>query len=62
MDDKKCDDMLPIDPNSAEKLEKKLGFLAKCKKLAKDYSYVFIPIHLITSGIWFGMFYYTSKR
>lgn len=41
---------------------KKLGLFARFKKMAKDYWYVLIPVHVVTSGVWLGAFYYTSKR
>lgn len=28
----------------------------------KDYYYVLIPVHIVTSIAWFGGFYQTSKR
>lgn len=41
---------------------KKLGLFARFKKMAKDYWYVLIPVHVATSAVWLGAFYYTSKR
>lgn len=41
---------------------KKLGLFARFKKMAKDYWYVLIPVHVVTSGVWLGAFYYTSVR
>lgn len=40
----------------------KLGLFAKFKKMGKDYWYVLIPVHLVTSSVWLGAFYYTSTR
>jgi hypothetical protein len=40
--------------------EKPLGLVAKFKKMAKEYWYVLIPVHIITSCCWFGGFYYAS--
>lgn len=40
---------------------KKLGLVARFKKMAKEYWYVLIPVHCFTSCFWFGGFYYASK-
>ena len=62
-DDNKTADGSPADPNlMALEDGKKLGLFARFKKMAKDYWYVLIPVHVVTSGIWLGAFYYTSKR
>lgn len=42
--------------------DKKLGLFARFKKMAKEYWYVLIPVHLFTSAFWFGGFFYMSKR
>jgi len=39
---------------------KRLGLFARFKKMAKDYWYVLIPVHVATSCLWFAAFYYTS--
>ena len=41
---------------------KNLGLFARFKKMAKDYWYVLIPVHVTTSLAWLGAFYYTSTR
>lgn len=63
-----------VEKQKAEKLEKhevtidaleegkQLGLFARFKKMAKDYWYVFIPVHVTTSFCWLGAFYYTSTR
>ncbi|XP_055585901.1 protein FAM210A isoform X2 [Uranotaenia lowii] len=38
-----------------------LGLFARFKKMAKEYWYVLIPVHCLTSVFWFGGFYYASK-
>uniref|UniRef100_A0A336L7Q2 CSON005550 protein n=1 Tax=Culicoides sonorensis TaxID=179676 RepID=A0A336L7Q2_CULSO len=38
-----------------------LGLFAKFKKMYKEYWYVLVPVHLATSAVWFGTFYYASK-
>jgi Protein of unknown function (DUF1279) len=40
---------------------KKLGLVARFKKMAKEYWYVLLPVHCVTSCFWFGGFYYASK-
>ncbi|KAH8269819.1 hypothetical protein KR026_000061 [Drosophila bipectinata] len=39
-----------------------MGLFAKFKHMYKQYWYVLIPVHVITSVGWFGGFYYLSKR
>lgn len=39
---------------------KKLGLIARFKKLTKEYWYVLVPVHVFTSCFWFGGFYYAS--
>lgn len=41
---------------------KKLGLFAKFKKMYKEYWYVLLPAHIVTSTVWFGSFYYLSTR
>ncbi|XP_058056014.1 uncharacterized protein C18orf19 homolog A [Anopheles bellator] len=38
----------------------KLGLFARFKKMYKEYWYVLLPVHCITSVMWFGGFYYAS--
>lgn len=39
-----------------------LGLFARFKKMYKEYWYVLVPVHLTTSAVWLGTFYYASKR
>lgn len=39
-----------------------MGLFAKFKHMYKQYWYVLIPVHVLTSVGWFGGFYYLSKR
>jgi hypothetical protein len=41
--------------------DKKLGIVGRFKKMAKEYWYVLIPVHVVTSMCWLGGFYYASK-
>lgn len=54
-DDKSKKDDLDIDI-----VDKKLGIIARFKKMTKEYWYVLIPVHCFTSCFWFGGFYYAS--
>lgn len=54
-DKSKKDDLLDVDI-----LDKKLGIIARFKKMTKEYWYVLIPVHCFTSCFWFGGFYYAS--
>ncbi|XP_063705113.1 uncharacterized protein C18orf19 homolog A [Culicoides brevitarsis] len=38
-----------------------LGLIARFKKMYKEYWYVLVPVHLATSAVWLGTFYYVSK-
>lgn len=40
----------------------KLGLFQKFKKMYKEYWYVMVPVHLVTSAMWLGGFYYVSIR
>jgi Protein of unknown function (DUF1279) len=62
--DKPSDAVKPTAQNVDSLLEetKTLGLFARFKKMAKDYWYVLIPVHVATSCVWLGAFYYASKR
>lgn len=53
----KPEDIPLIDPAT-----EKLGLFARFKKMYKEYWYVLLPVHVITSAGWLGGFYYLSKR
>lgn len=42
--------------------EKKLGLIQRFKQMYKDYWYVLLPVHMCTSAVWFGSFYYAVRR
>lgn len=42
--------------------EEKLGLFARFKKMSKEYWYVLLPVHVLTSTVWLGGFYYLSVR
>lgn len=41
--------------------EKKLTLYQKFKAMYRDYWYVLVPVHLVTSAGWFGSYYYMAK-
>ncbi|KAK7864287.1 hypothetical protein R5R35_009545 [Gryllus longicercus] len=41
--------------------EKKLSIFQRFKKMYRDYWYVLVPVHVVTSMGWFGGFYYLAK-
>ncbi|XP_023706977.1 uncharacterized protein C18orf19 homolog A isoform X1 [Cryptotermes secundus] len=47
------------EPNTAE--AQKLSLLQRFKQMYRDYWYVLVPVHLITSLGWFAGFYYLAK-
>jgi Protein of unknown function (DUF1279) len=40
----------------------KMGLVARFKHMYKQYWYVLLPVHVVTSAAWLGGFYYVSKR
>lgn len=40
----------------------KKSLLQRFKEMYRDYWYVLVPVHLVTSAGWFGGFYYLAKR
>lgn len=42
--------------------DEKLTLTAKFKKMYKEYWYVLLPVHVVTSTFWLGGFYYLSTR
>jgi hypothetical protein len=40
----------------------KPSLMARFKAMYRDYYYVLIPVHVVTSLGWFGAFYHTSQR
>lgn len=45
-----------------EQAQKKPGLVQKFKEMYRDYWYVLLPVHLCTSAVWFGSFYYAVRR
>ncbi|CAH0556939.1 unnamed protein product [Brassicogethes aeneus] len=48
-------------PPKKGETKEKLSLFKRFKKMYKDYWYVLIPVHLVTSAAWFGGFYYLAK-
>ncbi|CAH1390463.1 unnamed protein product [Nezara viridula] len=51
-----CDDL-----KKENEPTKKMSIFQKFKAMYRDYWYVLVPVHLVTSAIWFGSFYYTAR-
>ncbi|KAJ2953799.1 hypothetical protein O0L34_g1427 [Tuta absoluta] len=47
-----------VNPDSPEKEPPKLGLMKRLKVMYRDYWYVTVPVHMMTSAIWFGGLYY----
>lgn len=56
--------MSPDDDTSKnpEEPAEKLSLFKRYKKMLKEYWYVLLPVHGVTSVFWFGGFYYAAKR
>lgn len=53
------------EPDSAEVdplQDKSIGLFQRFKKTFKQYGKVMIPVHLLTSSLWFGTFYYAAMK
>lgn len=59
--DEKKDEPDHADSISAEATPK-LGIVARFRLMFKQYWYVLVPVHCVTSVAWFGTFYYLSSR
>ncbi len=42
--------------------DKSIGLIQRYKKTFKQYGKVMIPVHLLTSTVWFGTFYYAAMK
>lgn len=42
--------------------DKSMGLFQRFKKTFKQYGKVMIPVHLVTSSVWFGTFYYAAMK
>ncbi|XP_037084922.1 protein FAM210A-like [Pollicipes pollicipes] len=48
-------------PVKEDDKEEKPSIFKRFKQMYKDYWYVLVPVHLVTSAVWYGSFYYASK-
>ncbi|KAG7223522.1 hypothetical protein INR49_015462 [Caranx melampygus] len=51
-------DAVEVDPLQ----DKSIGLFQRFKKTFKQYGKVLIPVHLVTSTVWFGTFYYAAMK
>ncbi|TMS11270.1 Uncharacterized protein E3U43_020263 [Larimichthys crocea] len=51
-------DVAEVDPLQ----DKSSGLVQRFKKTFKQYGKVMIPVHLVTSSVWFGTFYYAAMH
>ncbi|KAL7394151.1 hypothetical protein ABVT39_021447 [Epinephelus coioides] len=42
--------------------DKSIGLVQRFKRTFKQYGKVLIPVHLVTSSLWFGTFYYAAMK
>lgn len=54
---------LPVEAPEIDPLQdKSIGLVQRFKKTFKQYGKVMIPVHLLTSSVWFGTFYYAAMQ
>lgn len=51
-----------VSKGDVEKKEEKPSLFKKFKIMYRDYWYVLVPVHIVTSTMWFGSFYFMAKR
>lgn len=52
----------PSPEKGGEKEEvKKLSLFQRFKAMYRDYWYVLVPVHVVTSAVWYGSFYYMAR-
>ncbi|KAF5287718.1 hypothetical protein FQA39_LY15738 [Lamprigera yunnana] len=51
----------PISRSLKNQNDMKPSLLQRFKQMYRDYWYVLVPVHLVTSAAWFGGFYYLAK-
>ncbi|KAJ8288498.1 hypothetical protein COCON_G00011570 [Conger conger] len=52
------EDSAEVDPLQ----DKSIGLVQRFKKTFKQYGKVMIPVHFLTSSMWFGAFYYSAMK
>ncbi|XP_077542071.1 uncharacterized protein C18orf19 homolog B [Haemaphysalis longicornis] len=48
------------EPKKDEVVEERLNVFQRYKKMFKEYWYVMLPVHIATSIVWFGSFFYLA--
>lgn len=48
------------EPKKDEVVEERLNIFQRYKKMFKEYWYVMLPVHIATSIVWFGSFFYLA--
>lgn len=49
-------------PDKPAEQPPKPGLVKRFKQMTRDYWYVLVPVHLATSAVWLGAFYYAVRR
>lgn len=57
----KTSDPISSETTDGEVVEKKLSLFQKFKEMYRDYWYVLLPVHCVTSGFWFAGFYFLAE-
>ncbi|KAL7874254.1 hypothetical protein SRHO_G00052240 [Serrasalmus rhombeus] len=52
----------PKQPDVDPLQDKSIGLYQRFKKTFKQYGKVMVPVHLVTSTVWFGAFYYAAMK
>ncbi|XP_050993638.1 uncharacterized protein C18orf19 homolog A [Labeo rohita] len=57
----------PVNPDPGQEepdplQDNSIGLIQRFKKTFKQYGKVMIPVHLVTSTVWFGTFYYAAMK
>lgn len=55
-------DAQPGAPDVDPLQDRSIGLFQRFKKTFKQYGKVMIPVHLLTSSVWFGTFYYAAMK
>lgn len=51
----------PLPPPPIENDDKSQNIFQRFKNMAKKYWYIVLPVHMVTSTIWFGSFYFIAS-
>lgn len=55
-------DAAPGQDESDPLQDRSIGLMQRFKKTFKQYGKVMIPVHMVTSSVWFGTFYYAAMK